>query len=119
MQNTHAVHTYIHVHLYKFYEKCFYPDHMTDACTLSVGELAITFRPLEWEVAVSVVCIGFSWRENFINSDLTCGSATLSVNNFKRGAVIAQSKLYFIISIVKVHSLKHNYVYRFIDYGTY
>lgn len=66
------------------------------------GNLQITFRPLEWEVAVSVVCIGFSWRENFVNSDLSCGSATLSVTKIKRDAISAQAKLYFLISIVKV-----------------
>ncbi|XP_067943590.1 chitin synthase chs-2-like [Watersipora subatra] len=65
------------------------------------GELIVTTANLKWEAAVSVVCIGFSWRENFLNSDLTCGRMTFSVNKFKRRALAAQSKIYFFISIVK------------------
>ena len=51
---------------------------------------------------MAVVCIGFSWRENFYNSDLRCGSAIVDVNKLKRHLYSAQAKLYFILSIVKV-----------------
>lgn len=78
------------------------PDFNQPLCSLSGNITSITFRPLDWEVAVSVVCIGFSWRENFYNSDLRCGSAMIDVNKIKRHLYSAQAKLYFILSIVKV-----------------
>lgn len=59
---------------------------------------------LKWETAVSLACIGFSWRENFYNANLTCGAATINVNKIKRHLYAAQAKLYFILSFVKVNT---------------
>lgn len=66
------------------------------------GSLAFSFEAGRWETAVAVVCIGFSWRENFYNDDLSCCSTTLSATKLKAHLYSAQAKLYFIISIVKV-----------------